>query len=194
MAFDYKTILSQVVLALSDPRASARWVINHGIPTRQAWEILLVVILANVVLAGILSITLGGSLEGAGFLGPFGLTALQAAFLWLLVHLVDKVGRKMGGVGTLAQSILVIAWMQVVLLVLQVALLIIFQIIPVGPGYVNIIAVGFFFWLLSNFVTELHGFSSRLLVFIGILVGMFAFGLLLSLIFALLGVEISGSA
>ena len=193
MAFDYKTILSQVVLTLRDPRASARWVINQGIPTRQAWEILLVVILGNVVLAGILSITLGGSLEGAGFLGPFGLAALQAGFLWVLVHLVDKVGRKMGGVGTLSQSIMAIAWMQVVLLVLQIALLIIFQIIPVGPGYVNIIAVGAFFWLLSNFVAELHGFSSRLLVFIGILVGMFALGLLLSLIFAFLGVEISGS-
>jgi hypothetical protein len=43
-----------------------------------------------------------------------------------------------------------------------------------------------FFWLLTNFVAELHGFKSLALTFIAILITVFTAAILLVLVFALL--------
>ena len=193
MSFDLKTVFSQIFLTLRDPRAGARWAIGLGIGRRQAWELLFAVILVSVVLAGVLSITLGGSVEGSGLLGPFGLTVAQAIFLWLLIQLIDKVGRSLGGKGTLSQAIVLVAWMQIVLLVVQVAVLILLQVLPLGSGLVSVIGFVAFFWLLTNFVAELHGFKSRPLIFLAVLAGLFAIAMMASIVLTFMGITISGS-
>lgn len=107
---------------------------------------------------------------------------MQAVFMLVAVALIHRVGAWRGGRGSFADAMLLVAWLQFLLLGLQVLQLLAYAVLPILADLVGLATLGLFFWLLSNFVAELHGFRSPLVVFVGILLAVFAMVVVLTLL------------
>ena len=102
------------------------------------------------------------------------------------------VGPRDRGTGSFEEALLLITWMQFIFVVLQVVQSLAFIFFPVVAGLIGIVALGLFFWLLTNFIAVLHGFSSLGLVLVGIIGSAIGIVMGLSLVLAILGVTVPG--
>jgi hypothetical protein len=107
-----------------------------------------------------------------------------AGIQWLLlagsVLLIHRVGAAWGGQGSLVDALLVVVWLQVIMLAVQILQLVALVLLPPVAAMINLGGLLLFFWLLTNFVAELHGFASLGRVLAGILVTSFAVVLLMA--------------
>jgi len=95
-------------------------------------------------------------------ISQFGLMALGAFLMW-------RVGRVFGGKGSFAQSLALVAWLEVVLILLQVAALVVQLALPLFALPVGLASVFAFFYLLTHFTAALNGFVSLTKTFFAIL-------------------------
>ncbi|KTF07440.1 Cytochrome c-type protein, partial [marine sediment metagenome] len=96
-------------------------------------------------------------------------------------------GRMFGGHGRFEDALLLTVWIEVMLLVVQLAQIVLSLALPGLAGILGIIAVALFLWLTVQFTKALHGFTSGpkvLLVMFGTLLVM---GFVLSFFMAALG-------
>jgi hypothetical protein len=85
---------------------------------------------------------------------------MQTIVLSFGAGMIDLIGRRFGGRGTLAGAVALIAWTEFILSLMQVAQLVALLVMPPLAEVIGIMGLVVFLWLLSQFVTELHGFSS----------------------------------
>jgi hypothetical protein len=170
------TLYQAARLTLSDPRAGARWAMGLGLSAETAAEILIL----TGALGGILSVAVWGVVEdpaaAAGpslleslFRRPLLLAAIQTFVQLASAWAAHAIGRAFGGKGTLAQALAVVAWAEVLLLALQALQLVLLVALPPLAGIISPLALILFFWLMTAFVAEMHGFASSFGVFIGII-------------------------
>jgi hypothetical protein len=112
---------------------------------------------------------------------PFGTLVMQGVVLVMGVMLTWRIGQARGGVGSLPDTISLMAWLQFVLLFLQAAQLVAQLLLPPLAMLLGFAGIGLFFWLFTQFVMELHGFRSPGATFAGILGVMMALGMVLAL-------------
>lgn len=122
------------------------------------------------------------------FSSPLRMVLVQGVALLVTVMMVHGVGRIFGGKGQLVDAVLLIAWIEVVLLLVQTAQIVLLLIAPPLSDLAGVVAIVLFFWLLSNFIAELHGFRSALMV----LFCMFGTVLVVSLALAIVAVYVVG--
>jgi hypothetical protein len=121
---------------------------------------------------------------------PIRSAALQWIILTLSAVLIHRVGQARGGTGSFVDAMLIVVWLQVLMLALQVVQLLALVIAPPLAALLNLGGLVLFFWLMTNFVAELHGFTSRRAVFVGIVVTAFAVAFaLVILVVLILGPE-----
>jgi len=163
-----------------EPRQAAS-VIKANIPAYpQALQFAVLVVITESLIAVMFSDSDGSS--GFQFVNhlignPLMLAGFQFATFGVSVGLTYGLGRYFGGTGTFLQSIVLLAWLQFFMLLMQMIML---PLTVVSVSLVQTIALAaniFAVWLLTNFVAELHGFPSLLKVFAGIV------GILFALIF-----------
>ena len=180
-------------LTLANPRAGARWVMGLGLPAATAAEILLL----TGALGGILSMAAWAlvadpaagsdpSLMAAVFQRPLLLAAIQTAVQLASAWAAHVVGRAFGGTGTLAQALALMAWAEVLLLAVQAVQLLLMVVAPPLAGVFSPLALILFFWLMTAFVAEMHGFASSLAVFIGIILTGLAMAVVVAVVLALI--------
>ena len=58
-------------------------------------------------------------------------------------------------------------WLQFIMALLQAVQLVAVLILPLLAALLGLVGLGLFFWLLTGFVAELHGFRSPMQVFAG---------------------------
>lgn len=116
------------------------------------------------------------------FGSPLRVLMLQGLLLWTTAVLMHRVGAMFGGSGRFKDAVLVLAWAEAVLLLMQALQILLLLVAPALSDLMGIVAIGLLFWLMSSFVAELHGFRS---VF-AVLMGMFSTALVLSLALAIL--------
>ena len=100
-------------------------------------------------------------------LSQFGLMILGAALMW-------RVGQMFGGKGSFAQSLSLVAWLEVVLILLQLAQVVVLLALPVLSLPIGLASVFAFFYLLTHFTAALNGFTSLTKTFFAILGTSFA--------------------
>lgn len=171
--------------SLRDPRGVARLMLRMNLSANVLW---LAAALAAVGSALLTHLGMGLMMPvemGAAMVLPSPLfTALSQFVVVVLTALLAAfVGRMAGGKGQFAGALLLVTWLQFVLLALQAVQLVLLLVIPPLGMALGYLAVAVFFWLLSSFVAELHGFRSTALTFIGVflttLVAAFVLALLL---------------
>jgi len=194
--FDLKGLVSAMVDTVRDPREGARRAMAVQLPRRSRWEAVLLVVVLSVLLSELtllLSGIPGGMMMGGSLLhNPLAMGVLQLAVLMVLIWGMYVIGRLAGGTGSLDDAIVLVVWLQIIMLGLQVVQLAAMLLLPPLASLIGLGGILLFFYLLTMFTTELHGFSSPGAVFIAILGAMVGFIMVLSFILAMFGVQISG--
>ncbi|EEW26366.1 YIP1 family protein [Rhodobacter ferrooxidans] len=174
-----------VVQSFRAPRQAAARIIALNLPMAARW-----VGLGLMAVVSALLVHLSFSIQPAevkdffveAMASPLRTAWMQAVFMLVAVALIHRIGAWRGGHGSFADALVLVAWLQFLLLLLQGLQLLAFAVLPLLADLVGLATLGLFFWLLSNFVAELHGFRSPLVVFVGILLSVFAAVLVLTLL------------
>ena len=183
MDWNLPTLLSALRYSLQSPRDAIRQVIASDPPMTARWIALVLVAIASTFL-----MLLGLSLVPAEELppalvwwtgSPLSLAAFNLVILFVLVHLLFRLGRFRNGRGSFADSLTVLIWFQILMLAVQAVQLALQVLLPPFALAASYAGLVLFFWLLTNFVAELHGFASLTKTFFGILV---AFAVLILLL------------
>ncbi len=103
------------------------------------------------------------------FSRPLLLALSQFAIMLIGGLLMWRVGKVFGGTGTFAQALALIAWLEVVLILLQVAEVVVLLILPVLALPIGLASMFAFFYLLTHFTAALNGYTSMTKTFFGIL-------------------------
>ena len=182
------TLLGLARLTLKDPRNGARAVLNLGIPLRARTAGLMLVAVGSALFTHLGLLMMPATDDPAIIYmtaSPFRTAVLQWVVLACSVALITRVGRARGGTGNFADSLLIVVWLQVLMLGVQIVQLLALILVPPLAGLVNIAGLVLFFWLMTHFIAELHGFTSLGKVLAGILITMVASAFVLVIILAL---------
>ncbi len=178
-------LLRQARETLQDPRGGARAIMAIDLPTGTRWAALLLMAVVSALLTH-MSISLSPPDTRAEFavvLGnPLFMAALEGGAMLLGVVAIHRIGAARGGTGHLPEAISLMVWLQFILMLLQAAQLVAQVILPPLATIIGFLGVGIYFYLLTYFVAELHGFRSLRTTFLGIIATMLAMGFVLALI------------
>jgi hypothetical protein len=183
------TIQDLLRATLSNPRAAAARLKALDLPVQTGWTAMLLVSVASAFLGfiGFMASPAQGDPGVAAMFGsPLRTALIQFSVLALTGFLAYWVGRRFGGTGTLAQALVLVAWVQVPPIALQIVQLVVMVLAPGLAPLVGIVGFALYAVLLTLFVAELHGFRSGVAVFFGILVVGFLVALVAAFLFAIL--------
>lgn len=189
MELTFATLLKMARDSILAPRAGAASVMALDLPPKVGWWALMLMAVGSALLTH-LSIAMMPA-ETQAYLGgamssPVRTAILQWIVMLLSVQAIHKIGRWRGGKGSLPDAVILVAWLQFILLCVQVVQLVAQVILPPFAEMLGLAGLVLFFWLLTNFIAELHGFRSLALTFIGVLITLFLGAFVLALVFALL--------
>lgn len=182
-------ILSLARLSVQDPRTGARTLLslNVPLPARTAGLLLMAVASALLIHLGFLLLPVTGDpLTMFMMQSPIRTAVVQWLILVVSVFLIYQIGRAWGGRGSLPDTLLIVVWLQVIMLGVQLVQLLALILVPPLAGIVNIGGLILFFWLLSSFIAELHGFASRGKVLAGIFATTFAVALIVVFVLSMI--------
>ena len=183
MDWNLPNLLSALRYSLQSPRDAIRQVIDSDPPMTARWIALLLVAIASTFLM-LLSLSLVPSekLPPAfvwSMQSPLSLAVAHLVMLFVSAHLLFRLGRFRNGRGSFADSLTVLIWFQIIMLAVQAVQLALQVLLPPFALAAYFAGLVLFFWLLTNFVAELHGFASLTKTFFGILVALAGLTLLL---------------
>jgi len=176
-----------VRLSITEPEKGAAAVLSLNPPIPARWLLMAFAVTLGVVLAYLLPVLAG---RGADMPAPFMAAGVQGGMNIAAVILATTVGRMFGGHGRFEDALLLVGWLQLLMAGVQLIQLVVMLLLPPMAGLVMVAAVALFFWLLSGFVSTLHGFTSRFTVLLGTLGTLFVAAFIMSFILILLGFEL----
>ncbi len=173
---------------ITNPREGAETVLSLAPPREALIYMFAFVVVLSILLGDLVALMTGPITEGplAGR-SPMMLGLIQAAFLFIMIHAVYRIGRLFGGTGAFDEAALLVIWLQFIFVLVQVVQVFALLLIPPLIGLITVAALGLFFWLLVNFIAVLHGFTSLGTVFMMTIASGFAILFALTFILALLG-------
>ncbi len=183
---------------VNNPRSAARRVIALNPPANLMAEVLaLVVILSVLAGQGVYFLSGGGAADGEILLpeifsSPFRLVVAQGVLMAIMVIATWRIGQLFGGGGTLSETVALVAWLQFVMVCLQIVQSVIGLFMPGAAVMLGVLGIAAFFYLLTIFICELHGFTRPGMVFAGIMASMMGLIFALSILLGLLGLGLAG--
>jgi hypothetical protein len=197
MTLTLQTLLPMVWRTITNPREGAEEVLALGVPREALWTILLLVLVLSIILGQITTLlvaTAAGVTVQGPLANPMITGMLQLVLLVVAIYAIHFIGRSMGGKGSIDEAILLVAWLQFVMVCIQVVQTALMLILPPLASIVGIVGLVLFMWLLTNFIAVIHGFRSLGQVFVMILLSMFVLAFILSILLTLFGVTVPGQA
>lgn len=191
-----RPLLSLVRDTVSDPQGSARRILAMAPAEGVLWQALVAVVAVSVLLTRLgeaLVPVPADPLLPVFRDNPLLTAVVQGGLLVVMIYAIHLIGRRFGGTGSFAGALALTVWLQVVMVCLQVVQTLFLIVLPAVAGLVGLFGLGLFFWLLSHFVTVLHGFSSVFRTFVMILASMLGIIFGMSLIMSVLGITFSGA-
>lgn len=177
--------------SVANPREGYRIAAGLQLDRQSLWIALAAITVLNVLMAEVMLYFF----RRAGVDPMFGITTqplttalLRFGLLAVLVYLVYWGGRMLGGQGTFDDALLAIVWLLFIMGCLQAIQLVALLVFPFVAALLGLVGVALFFWLLTGFVGELHGFTSGPKIFLSLVVGMLGLGLALIVLLTLIGV------
>lgn len=186
-------IMRLAVETVSEPRAVATRLMGLGMPRSALWQLVVLVVVLSVILAQLTTLVAPRAMGMEMMLGgPLMLGLVQVALTVLLVFGTFYIGRAFGGTGRFDDTILLIVWLQVVMILLQLLQTALLMVLPPLAAVVGVAGLVIFVWIFINFVATLHGFASLGLVFAGSILSLLGTLFGLSLVLTLIGVSAPG--
>ncbi|WP_370252689.1 YIP1 family protein [Nioella sp.] len=177
--------------SVSDPRGGARFMMGLNLPRGILLQfyLLQLVLSAMSKLVFFLLMPLPEGID-APTDAVMSFTAFEGMVGLMIAFGAHRIGQLFGGKGTFDQALTLVIWAQFILLVLSVVQILVLLVLPPLSDIITMLALALFFWLMVNFVTELHGFTSPGLVFVGILFSLMGLAILLSILFSAMGLRL----
>lgn len=179
-------LIALLRLSVQDPQRGARVVLGLGLSAQTRWAAFALMVVGSAIaihISFVLQDTEINQNYGPLMTGPFRTAMLQGLVLLSAAAAVHLVGRALGGRGRFDDSLLLVSWLQFVLLCVQVVQIAAQILFPMLAAVIGLIAMALTLWLLTHFVVVLHGFTSAIRVFFGIILA--AILLVLALAFGL---------
>lgn len=192
MKFDWGYLFGMALQTVPEPRKIAREVQALRYPRVVLWQVLALLLVAATFLDVIASILfpIDPATMGTLLADPLLTGIAQASFSVLTVFGIYWIGRALGGTGSFDAALLTIIWLQFVLLIVELGVLFLGTF---APGLALVLWLGgliMTFWILSHFIAEMHGFRSAGAVFAGILLVLLVLAMVMSMVFALIGLGV----
>ncbi|MFV2002046.1 MAG: Yip1 family protein [Paracoccaceae bacterium] len=196
MNLTVNSVILAMINTVRDARGGAQLIMAIKLNRRSRWEVLLLIAVLSALMAG-LSLLIGGAggvalAGGPVVVSPIVLGAAQLFLLFSMVLGIHFIGTRFGGHGKLDDAILLVAWLQFILISLQVIQIVAIVVLPPLAFVLGIAGIVLFFWLLTAFVAELHGFKSKTGVFVAILIAMVVFTAVFRMILGIFGIDATG--
>ena len=184
MDLSLSTLLAFARFTLQNPREGARMVMRANVPVAARWVALALMAIISALLAhlsfALMPAQVRTAMDGA-MSSPMTSAVMQGGLMLGAVVAIHWVGRWRGGTGAFEDALILMVWLQFILLILQVIQIATQLLLPPASVLIGYLSVGIFLWLISNFVAELHGFSSVWMTLLGVILTLFAVGFLLAL-------------
>jgi len=182
-------ILQVLQLSLKSPKSAIRTVLDWRL---SLGESALALTLMAVLSAGLMSLVIGplpteiDPVSAAVLTNPVYLAAVQLVGLAMISLFLFLLGRVAGGRGTLPEAVAMMAWLEALLILISVVQVVALVLLP--PLGLLLVVGGMVLsvWLTTNFVAELHGFSSLLLTLLGVIAAFIGAVIAMLLVFLLL--------
>ena len=166
------TLLRAARDSLVNPAGAARYVMDLGLSVGQGLMALALTAVVATLLTALMQAFMGPvddeAMQGL-FSRPFILALSQFGMMILGAALMWRVGQMFGGKGSFAQSLSLVAWLEVVLILLQLAQVVVLLALPVLSLPIGLASVFAFFYLFTHFTAALNGFTSLIKTFLAIL-------------------------
>lgn len=189
MDLTFATVTALMRETLTAPRATAARIMAMNPPDDARWLGFVIVVVLSVLVGQVSILVLG---EG-GFGGSMIFMAVfQTMILLGLVVAVQGIGRLAGGKGTFPDALLLLAWLQFVMIAVQILQLVAMVLVPLLFGFATMLALAVFMWLLVNFTMALHGFTSAVKVVVGTVFSFFGLAVVLAIVLSVLGLGPQG--
>lgn len=199
-------LVPHILTSLRDPRRFARDLFAMNLPREVCWRLLMLVSLLGVFVnhfGTLLTIDLDATprdamsavvLMNAQMIvsNPFVHATTVLSLLVIVVYVTYWAGRWPGGTGAFPDAILTVAWVSFVWTALAALQLVIWIVSAQLAGLASLAIFILCLWLLTNFVAELHGFQSLVLVLAGIIASFIGVVIGLSFLFTLIGFNVPG--
>ena len=196
MTLTLQNVLAMARRTVSNPREGAEEVLALGVPRDALWTVLLLVVVLSIILGHITTLLLSSTSDVpiSGLIAnPLATGVLQFALLIVMILGIHYVGRAFGGMGSMDEAILLMSWLQFIMVCVQVIQTFFLLFIPPLASLVGFAGLILFMWLLTNFISVIHGFRSLGQVFAMILVTMFGFAFALAILLTIFGVSVDGA-
>lgn len=171
------------------PRDTATRIMNMNAPDDARWLGFVIVVVLSVLVGQASIVVLGESAFGGSLIF---MAVFQTMVLLGLVVAVQGLGRMAGGTGTFPDALLLLAWLQFVMVAVQLVQLVALVLLPPLFGVVTLASLVIFMWLLVNFTMALHGFTSAFKVAVGTVFAFFGLAVLLAIFLGVLGLGPEG--
>lgn len=157
----------------------------------QRWMTLALAVSLSALLAGGLALTAPPAPPDDVIFAMVG-QPLKMAFMQFLAMgffaaMIAWVGQRFCGEGRFEDALLVVAWIELILVMLQAGIIVISLLLPPVAGILVVLTYGFAFFLILKMIQVLHGFDSVLLVLMGFLGTFFAVAVVLSILGSMFG-------
>lgn len=191
MQLELRSLVSLARESVADPRGVGRALMAMNLPMEARWLAMAVTVALSVLLTHLslvlMQVPSGGQLGGM-MSSPASAAGTQLGIMLVLSAGIGRVGQMMGGTGSFADALLLVTWAEFVLVLLQVLQLVVALLFPFASVLIGLAGVALFFWQLTQFTLVLHGFTSPVKVFFGLLAGFFAAAFLLVVVLSILGI------
>lgn len=188
MTFD--DLKALMVVTLRDPAQAVAWLRGLNLPMGARWMALAVAVCLSAAMASLASWLFPVPVDTpmSGVIGqPMVLAVIQFGAVALAAAVMAGAGQMMGGRGSFADALLLAAWIEFMLLVVQSAQVVLMLIFPAVATVLGLAAVALFLWLTVQFTKALHGFDSTPKVILGLIATIFIAGAVLFMIAAAFG-------
>ncbi len=186
MELNFTSLFTLTHYSISHPREAVRMLLAMQVPMAARWTGLVVVGVLSALMFHLSFMMQPADVQevfSRFVMTPLFTAAVQTVFVLVSAVAVYRVGRMQGGIGSFEDGLLLVVWVQAVSVFIQIVQLLLMPVLPPAAEVLGLFGVGVYFWLMTHFIAELHGFKSLGLVFLSIILTMIAFGL--ALIFAL---------
>lgn len=182
-------------MTLQNPRAAARHLMDRQLPLSTVWLVLALMAVVSAVLSTVSLLLAPAQTEAsviepnllAMLQNPLQVAVLQAVVMVIMAMLAQGVGRMFGGRGNFRDGLVLIAWTEALLCLLQLAQIVLLLVSPSLAAAIGLFGMVLFMWVLSNFIAEMHSFASAGKVLFGILATVLAVSVLIAI--ALVGMR-----
>ncbi len=188
-------LIGQAWASITRPRDVAKWVMSFDMPRYARWEALLLVVVLSALFAQLTVMIVlqpGAIVFAQILLNPWLTGIIQMSVLVIAVFAIYWIGRSMGGKGEFGDAILLVAWLQFCMVCLQILQTVFIFVFAPLASLIGMAGFAIFFWLLTNFVAELHRFKSLPHVFVMVIVSLLGLVFGFSMILSLIGVTLPG--